>query len=37
MIKPEAKNPHLEELHPDYLYHLGLDTSMDLKAMFGDT
>lgn len=33
---PEARNPHLDQLNPDFLYHLGLDTSMDLKAMFGD-
>eukprot|EP01029_Cantina_marsupialis_P029170 TRINITY_DN779899_c0_g1_i1.p1 TRINITY_DN779899_c0_g1~~TRINITY_DN779899_c0_g1_i1.p1 ORF type:complete len:288 (+),score=82.69 TRINITY_DN779899_c0_g1_i1:64-927(+) len=30
-------NPHLKDLDVDYLYHLGLDTSMDLKAIFGDT
>ncbi|MBI5413010.1 uridine phosphorylase [Candidatus Peregrinibacteria bacterium] len=36
MINPETLNPHLAELDPDFLYHLGLDTSMDLKNMFGD-
>lgn len=35
-MKPEARNPHLEQLDTDFLYHLGLDTSMDLKSMFGD-
>eukprot|EP00732_Lithocolla_globosa_P004066 Lithocolla_globosa_v1_NODE_3532_length_1646_cov_8.152106.p1 type:complete len:312 gc:universal NODE_3532_length_1646_cov_8.152106:532-1467(+) len=29
-------NPGLSGLKVDYLYHLGLDTTMDLKAMFGD-
>jgi len=36
MINPEAKNPNLEKLDTDYLYHLGLDTSMDLKSVFKD-
>ena len=36
MIKPEAKNPNLENLDTDFLYHLGLNTNMDLKAVFGD-
>ena len=35
-MKPEARNPHLDQLNPDYLYHLGLDTGMDIKGMFGD-
>lgn len=30
-------NPYLKNLSIDYLYHLGLDTSMDLKKIFGDT
>lgn len=32
------QNPHLSELGSsvDHLYHLGLDTSMPLEAMFGD-
>ncbi len=30
-------NPNLTNLKIDYLYHLGLDTSLDLKKMFGDT
>eukprot|EP00030_Apusomonadida_sp_AF-17_P008953 a969_33.p1 GENE.a969_33~~a969_33.p1 ORF type:complete len:330 (-),score=123.05 a969_33:258-1217(-) len=31
-------NVHIDEMTaPDYLYHLGLDTTMDVKAMFGDT
>ncbi|KJE95516.1 uridine phosphorylase 1 [Capsaspora owczarzaki ATCC 30864] len=29
-------NPHVVKLDVDFLYHLGLDTSMDFKAMFGD-
>ncbi len=29
-------NPHFQDLNVDYLYHLGLDSSMDLKTMFGD-
>lgn len=29
-------NPALGQLGTDYLYHLGLDSSMDLRAMFGD-
>lgn len=30
------QNSHLEDLEIDYLYHLGLDTSMDLRTLFGD-
>ena len=30
-------NPHLKDISIDYLYHLGLDSSMDIKSMFGDT
>jgi uridine phosphorylase len=37
MIKPEARNPHLDDLDEDFLYHLGLTSKMDLKAVFGDT
>lgn len=33
----EAINPYLKELPKDILYHLGLDTDMDLTSMFGDT
>lgn len=29
-------NPHFETFDVDYLYHLGLDTSMDLSHVFGD-
>ena len=29
-------NPRLDTLDRDFLYHLGLDTDMDLPAMFGD-
>lgn len=29
-------NPHFQQLDVDYLYHLGLDSSMDLKNEFGD-
>jgi len=36
MIKPEARNPNLDNLDTDFLYHLGLNTSMDLKTAFGD-
>lgn len=35
--KITPQNPHLEELETDFLYHFGLDASMDLEAMFGDT
>ncbi len=35
-MKPDARNHHLDELNQDFLYHLGLDTNMDLEAMFGD-
>ena len=31
------KNPHIESMKEDVLYHIGLSTgSQDLKAMFGD-
>ena len=30
------KNPHIGELEEDKLYHIGLSTKDDLKAMFGD-
>lgn len=30
------RNPHIDDLDVDFLYHLGLDSSMDLKSMFGD-
>ena len=36
LLAPGIRNSHLDALNTDYLYHLGLDTSMDLKAMFGD-
>lgn len=29
-------NPLFQELDTDYLYHFGLDTNMDLQAIFGD-
>lgn len=32
----EHRNPNINELDADFLYHLGLDTTMDLEAMFGD-
>lgn len=32
----EHRNPHIYELDEDFLYHLGLDTTMDLEGMFGD-
>ncbi|MBU0668033.1 uridine phosphorylase [Patescibacteria group bacterium] len=31
------KNPNLDNLEVDYLYHLGLHSGMDLEKMFGDT
>lgn len=31
-----AMNPHLKEIDVDVLYHLGLDSTMDLPGMFGD-
>lgn len=31
---PNTEN--LKKVAVDHLYHLGLDTSMDLKRMFGD-
>ncbi|MDH5533010.1 MAG: uridine phosphorylase [Candidatus Pacebacteria bacterium] len=34
--RESQQNPHLVNLEVDYLYHLGLDTSMDLPSMFGD-
>ena len=30
------KNPHLEEMKDDVLYHIGLNTKQELKQMFGD-
>lgn len=30
------KNPNLKAIETDYLYHLGLDSSQDLKGLFGD-
>ncbi|MBF0105738.1 MAG: uridine phosphorylase [Deltaproteobacteria bacterium] len=35
-MKIKNLNPHLKKLGVDHLYHLGLDTSMNLKKMFGD-
>lgn len=35
-MKAEARNTHLDSLDTDFLYHLGLDTGMDLEGMFGD-
>jgi len=29
-------NPHIQDLSVDFYYHLGLDSSMNLKKMFGD-
>eukprot|EP01108_Squamamoeba_japonica_P003345 TRINITY_DN272_c0_g1_i1.p1 TRINITY_DN272_c0_g1~~TRINITY_DN272_c0_g1_i1.p1 ORF type:complete len:311 (-),score=125.09 TRINITY_DN272_c0_g1_i1:39-926(-) len=29
-------NKHVKDIKVDYLYHLGLNSGMDLKAMFGD-
>jgi len=29
-------NPHIQDLQVDFYYHLGLDSSMNLKKMFGD-
>ncbi len=36
MERGAQQNPHLETLDVDFLYHLGFDTSMNLKSMFGD-
>ena len=36
ILNMKPLNPHLKTLDPDYLYHLGLDSSMDLKSLFGD-
>ncbi|XP_063386038.1 uridine phosphorylase 1-like [Cydia fagiglandana] len=30
------RNPHLQHLERDFIYHLGLDTGADVPAMFGD-
>ena len=30
------RNKILEDIEVDYLYHLGLDSSMNLKALFGN-
>jgi hypothetical protein len=30
-----APNPHLRELSVDHLYHIGLDSGMDLRTLFG--
>jgi uridine phosphorylase len=30
------RNKNLESIEVDYLYHLGIDTSKDLKVLFGD-
>lgn len=35
-MKLKSHNPHLDNLKQDFLYHLGLDTSMDIEGMFGD-
>lgn len=32
----DSINVFLKDLHPDFLYHLGLDTSQDLEKLFGD-
>ena len=35
--KDKYKNPHMEGMKEDVLYHIGLSSgSQDLKAMFGD-
>ena len=36
-MNAEALNPYLKNLSKDVLYHLGLDTDMDLTKLFGDT
>ena len=35
MVTKESKNHNLDHLQTDALYHLGLDTNMDLQSMFG--
>lgn len=32
----EHRNSYLNDLNEDFLYHLGLDTTMDLEELFGD-
>jgi len=34
--KVPVNNPYLEDIDVDFLYHLGLDTSMNIKEMFSD-
>jgi uridine phosphorylase len=34
-VNQEKINPYFRQLDVDYLYHFGLDTSMDLKGIFG--
>lgn len=35
--KEKNRNPHLDEIKEDVLYHIGLSAgSQDLQAMFGD-
>ena len=29
-------NPHFQKLDIDYLYHLGIDSSMDIESIFAD-
>jgi len=35
MSTVQLKNPHVAELDVDHYYHLGFDSSMDLKELFG--
>lgn len=35
-LSDKHRNPHIDELDVDFLYHLGLDSGMDLESMFGD-
>ncbi|XP_065188731.1 uridine phosphorylase 1-like [Sycon ciliatum] len=35
-LPPFPSNPHLAELNPDKLYHIGYSTDDDLKQLFGD-
>jgi uridine phosphorylase len=36
MARQEIVNPYVKQLEVDHLHHLGLDSSMDLKQIFGD-
>lgn len=35
-MSPEKINPFFQTLSTDYLYHLGIDSSMDIESLFAD-